>query len=159
MNLRAATGADAEAVAAIWNREIREGVSTFTTLEKSVENVRVAIEAEGAVFFVAELNGAVAGFATYGPFRSGPGYARTVEHTVYLAKAARGQGAGRALVAALERAAKAAGHHVMVAGVGSENAAGITFHKSIGFQEVGRLPEVGRKFDRWMDLVLLQKML
>lgn len=159
MKIRAALGDDAEAIAAIWNLEIREGVSTFTTIEKSVDGVRAAIEAEGAVFFVAEQSGQVVGFATYGPFRAGPGYAHTAEHTVYLAKDARGQGAGRALVEMLVKSAKAAGLRVLVAGVGSENAAGVAFHKRIGFQEVGRMPEVGRKFDRWMDLVLLQKML
>ncbi|MBO9473595.1 N-acetyltransferase [Shimia sp. R10_1] len=157
MRLRTAEISDAEAIAAIWNREIRDGVSTFTTVEKTTEAVRAALEQ--AVFLVAVRNGQVVGFATYGPFRAGPGYLRTVEHTVYLAEAARGQGMGRALLAALELAAKAAGHHVMVAGVGGENTGGIDFHKRMGFEEVGRLPEVGRKFDRWMDLVLLQKML
>lgn len=159
MTLRRAKAADAEVVAAIWNAEIREGVSTFTTVEKTSEQVRAAIEAEAAAFFVAERAGQIVGFATYGAFRGGPGYAGTVEHTVYLTPSARGQGLGRALLGQLEDAAKMAGHHVMVAGVGSENAAGIAFHKTMGFQEVGRLPEVGRKFDLWMDLVLLQKML
>ncbi|MBO9397594.1 N-acetyltransferase [Shimia sp. R9_2] len=159
MTLRRAAASDAEVVAAIWNAEIRDGVSTFTTVEKTSEQVRAAIEAEAAAFFVAERAGQIVGFATYGAFRGGPGYARTVEHTVYLTPSARGQGLGRALLEQLEDGAKSAGYHVMVAGVGSENAAGIVFHKTMGFQEVGRLPEVGRKFDRWMDLVLLQRML
>jgi phosphinothricin acetyltransferase len=157
--LRAAEARDAEAVAAIWNEEIRSGVSTFTTVEKSEEALSAAFAAEGAVFLVAEQAGQVVGFATYGAFRGGPGYAQTVEHTIYLDVAARGQGLGAALLAALEQAARAAGHHVMVAAVGAENVAALRFHARHGFAEVGRLPEVGRKFDRWMDLVLLQKML
>jgi len=156
--LRAATAADAGAIAAIWNREIRDGVSTFNTVEKELGALKAAIASEG-VFLVAEEASEVVGFATFGPFRGGPGYAQTMEHTVYLAESARGKGAGRALMAALETAAKERGVHVLVAGVGGENSAGIAFHKAMGFAEVGRMPEVGRKFERWMDLVLLQKRL
>ncbi|WP_346770605.1 GNAT family N-acetyltransferase [Shimia sagamensis] len=156
--MRNATSADAEAIAEIWNREIRDGVSTFNTVEKELGAIKAAIASE-AVFKVVEENGGVHGFATFGPFRSGPGYVRTMEHTIYLAAAARGKGAGRALMGALEAEAKARGVHVLVAGVGGENAAGIAFHTRLGFVEVGRMPQVGQKFDRWMDFVLLQKML
>lgn len=158
MILRDATAADAEAIAAIWNREIRDGVSTFNTIEKELGAIKAATASE-VVFLVAEDVGAVVGFATFGPFRGGPGYAQTMEHTIYLAEAARGMGVGRALMTRLETEAKARGVHVLVAGVGGENSGGIAFHKAMGFVEVGRMPEVGRKFDRWMDLVLLQKLL
>ncbi len=158
MILRDATMADAEAIAAIWNREIRDGVSTFNTIEKELGALKAAIASE-VVFLVAEDAGAVVGFATFGPFRGGPGYALTMEHTIYLAENARGKGVGRALMARLEVEAKARGVHVLVAGVGGENSGGIAFHKAMGFVEVARMPEVGRKFDRWMDLVLLQKLL
>ncbi|MBO6898321.1 MAG: N-acetyltransferase [Shimia sp.] len=158
MTLRDATSADAGAIAAIWNREIRDGVSTFNTVEKELGALKAAI-ASDAVYVVAELDGEVVGFATFGPFRGGPGYVHTMEHTIYLDEAARGKGFGRKLMAALEVAAKARGVHVLVAGVGGENSAGIAFHKAMGFVEVGRMPEVGRKFERWMDLVLLQKRL
>ncbi len=158
MILRDATSVDAGAIVEIWNREIREGVSTFNTIEKELGAIKAAIASE-AVFKVVEDNGIVLGFATFGPFRSGPGYVRTMEHTVYLAETARGKGAGRALMRALEVEAKARGVHVLVAGVGGENVAAVAFHKRLGFVEVGRMPQVGQKFDRWMDLVLLQKML
>ncbi|WP_294227321.1 GNAT family N-acetyltransferase [uncultured Shimia sp.] len=158
MRLRDAASADAEAIADIWNREIRDGVSTFNTVEKELGAIKAAIASE-VVFKVVEGNGVVQGFATFGPFRSGPGYVRTMEHTIYLAAAARGKGTGRALMAALEGEAKARGVHVLVAGVGGENVAGIAFHTRLGFVEVGRMSQVGQKFDRWMDLVLLQKML
>lgn len=158
MILRDATAADAEAIAAIWNREIRDGVSTFNTNEKELGAIKAAIASE-VVFLVAEDAGAVVGFATFGLFRGGPGYALTMEHTIYLAENARGTGIGQALMTKLEIEAKARGVHVLVAGVGGENSGGIAFHKAIGFVEVGRMPEVGRKFDRWMDLVLLQKLL
>lgn len=158
MILRDATSADAGAIAAIWNREIRDGVSTFNTVEKDLGALKAAI-ASDAVYVVAEEGTEVVGFATFGPFRGGPGYVHTMEHTIYLDEAARGKGVGRALMAALEVAAKGRGVHVLVAGVGGENSSGIAFHKAMGFVEVGRMPEVGRKFDRWMDLVLLQKLL
>lgn len=158
MILRDAISADAGAIAAIWNREIRDGVSTFNTVEKELGALKAAIASE-AVYVVAEEDSAVVGFATFGPFRSGPGYVHTMEHTIYLAEAARGRGVGRELMAALETAAKERGVYVLVAGVGGENSAGIAFHKAMGFVEVGRMPEVGRKFERWMDLVLLQKRL
>ena len=158
MIIRDATAADAGAIAAIWNHDIRTGVSTFNTVEKDLGTLAAAIASE-AVFLVAEDGGRVIGFATYGPFRGGPGYARTMEHTIYLDARGRGKGTGRALMTELEARARAGGVHVLVAGVGGENTAGISFHLRLGFQEVGRMPHVGRKFDRWMDLVLLQKML
>lgn len=158
MEVRVATPDDAEAIAAIWNAEILSGVSTFTTVEKTPQDVARAIKS-AEVFLVAAQGAAVLGFGTYGAFRGGPGYSATVEHTVYLTKGARGCGLGRRLMERLETVARAQGHHVMVAAVGSENAAGVAFHKALGFQQVGRLPQVGRKFDRWMDLILLQKML
>ncbi len=158
MKIRPASSADASAIADIWNREIREGISTFNTVEKGLGGLKAMIASE-AVVLVAEVGGQAVGFATFGPFRSGPGYARTMELTIYVCEAARGQGAGRALMNALEAQAKMRGVHILVAGVGGENSAGIAFHQHLGFENVGRMPQVGRKFDRWMDLVLLQKML
>lgn len=158
MIVRDAIGADAGAIAKIWNREIRDGVSTFNTIEKELGTLQAAIASE-AVFKVVEDADGVLGFATFGPFRGGPGYVHSMEHSIYLAEDARGKGVGRRLMTALESEARARDIHVLVAGVGSENAAGIAFHTRLGFVEVGRMPQIGRKFDRWMDLVLLQKML
>jgi phosphinothricin acetyltransferase len=154
MILRDVTSADAEAIAEIWNREIRDGVSTFNTIEKELGAIKAAIASE-AVFKVVEEDDVAQGFATFGPFRSGPGYVHTMEHTIFLAAAARGKGAGRVLMEALEAEAKARDVHVLLAGVVGENAAGIAFHLRLDFAEVGRMPQVGQKFDRWMDLVLL----
>ena len=157
MIIRPAKSADIPAILAIWNPLVRETSVTFTTVEKTPDGLAADIAARGPAFLVAEAEGAVLGFASYGAFRSGPGYARTAEHTVILDAAARGRGVGRALVARLEDVAREAGLHVLVAGVSGENPGAIAFHKAIGFQEVARMPEVGRKFGRWMDLVLLQK--
>ncbi|EPX85171.1 GNAT family N-acetyltransferase [Salipiger mucosus] len=159
MILRPAREADAEAIAAIWNPLIEGTAVTFTTAPKTPEGLRADIAARGAAFQVAEEGGALLGFATYFQFRGGPGYARTMEHSVQLAPEARGRGIGRALMAALEAEARAQGVHSMFAGVSGENPAGRAFHAALGYREVARLPEVGHKFGRWMDLLLMQKIL
>jgi len=160
MKLRDAKQADLPAIADIWNREIAAGVATFTSEKKNVESLAALLSecrAAGRGFLVADQDGALLGFALYGPFRAGPGYVHTAEHTVYVAPSATGRGTGRALMEELEATARAAGVHVMVAAVSAENHAAITFHQHLGYREVARMPEVGRKFSRWLDLVLLQK--
>lgn len=156
--IRPARPEDAAAITAIWNRLIRETTSTFTTEEKTEADIAARIGA-GVPWWVAAEGGAVLGHATYSQFRGGPGYARSMEHSVHLDPAAGGRGLGRALMAALEDHARAAGVHVMVAGVSGDNAAGIAFHAALGYRETGRLPEVGFKWGRWLDLVLMQKVL
>lgn len=159
MILRAARAGDAAAICGIANAIIRDTVITFTTSEKAPDAVAVDIAARGAAFQVAEQAGAVVGFATFGPFRSGPGYAHTREVSVNLAPAARGQGAGRALLLALEQVAILQGVHVLVAGISGENPAAAGFFAAIGYREVGRMPQTGFKAGRWLDLVLMQKIL
>jgi phosphinothricin acetyltransferase len=162
MILRPAAAGDAATVAAIWNPVIRDTAATFTTQEKTVERLTAdfaARTAEGKLFLLAEEAGEVLGFATYFQFRNGPGYARTMEHSIILSPAARGRGVGRALMCGLEDHARAGGVHSLWAGVSAENPAGVAFHRAIGFAEIARLPEVGYKFGRWMDLVLMQKIL
>lgn len=159
MIIRPARDSDAPDIVALWNSFVHDSAVTFTTAEKSVEGITADIAARGPAFQVAEDGGTFLGFATYFPFRNGPGYAHTKEHSIMLTPAARGRGAGRALMAALEDVARAEGVHSLFAGVSGENPEGVAFHAALGFAEVARLPEVGRKFDRWMDLVLMQKRL
>ncbi|GAB4285083.1 MAG: GNAT family N-acetyltransferase [Roseovarius sp.] len=162
MRLRAAAPGDAAAVAAIWNRHIRQTAVTFDDREKDVAQVAalIATRRDAGLFVVAtEGGGALAGFATAGAFRAGPGYRHTLEISVHVAPPAQGRGVGRALVGALEAAARAAGAHVLVAAVSGENPGAVAFHAGLGFAEVGRMPQVGRKFDRWLDLIVMQKFL
>lgn len=113
--------------------------------------------AERPCFLVADFGGEVRGFVTYDQFRGGIGYRHTMEHTIILAPEAQGQGAGRALLLAAMEHARAAAVRSLFAGVSGENAAGVGFHAAMGFEQVAVLRGVGRKFDRWMDLVLMQK--
>lgn len=160
--IRPARASDAAAIAAFWNPQIRDTLITFTTLEKTEADLIAMIAgkaAEGYAFFVAEEAGAVLGFASYGPFRSGPGYRRACEHTIILAPEAKGRGLGRRLMEAIEDHARAAGRHIMVAAVSGGNPPGRAFHAALGYREVGVLPEAGWKFERYWDLVLMQKIL
>lgn len=156
--IRPAAAADAGVIAAIWNHYIRETTVTFLPDEKAPGDIAALIGGADPVL-VAEADGEVLGFARYFQFRGGRGYVHTVEHTVLLRPGGAGRGTGRALMAALVDHATAAGKHSMWAGVSGENTAGVAFHAALGFERVAVLPEVGFKFGRWIDLVLMQKRL
>lgn len=158
MIVRKATAQDAEAVAGIMNPVIRDTTISFKPHELPVEDVAASIDAAPA-YLVAEDAGEVIGFASYDQFRKGPGYARSMENTIVLAPSARGKGAGRALMVALEEVARAQGIGSLWAGVSGENPAGVAFHAACGFEEVCVLPKVGYKFGRWLDLTLMRKWL
>ena len=162
MNIRPVRPDDLPAILDFWNPIIRETTIIFSSEERSLETLGAMIatrRAAGREMLVAEAEDGILGIATYDQYRGGNGYRHAMEHTVLLAPAARGKGTGRALMAAICAHAKAAGAHTMVAAVASENPDGIAFHEVIGFQRVGLMPQSGRKFDRWLDLVLLQKIL
>ncbi|WP_168192229.1 GNAT family N-acetyltransferase [Pararhodobacter marinus] len=160
--IRPATPADEAAILSIWTPVIRDTTITFSSVLKSAADIAdyvVTRRAHGREVLVAEIDGSVCGFASYDQFRGGNGYAHAMEHSILLAPPAWGRGAGRALMTALEAHARAGGAHAMVAGVSAENAAGIAFHAALGYIERGRMPQVGYKFGRWLDLVLMQKLL
>jgi phosphinothricin acetyltransferase len=161
MLIRRATESDAEAIATVWNPYIRDTAVTFNPVEKSGADVAQMIadrDRLGHATFVA-VDAGVIGFATYAQFRGGAGYATCMEHTILLAPEARGLGAGRGLMTAILAHARRAGAHQMIAGVSAENPDGIAFHAAAGFAEIARVREAGHKFDRFIDLVLMQKFL
>lgn len=162
VTIRAAAAADAPAIAAIWNPVIRDTLVTFNAVEKTPADIEILIAAraaEGRAFLVAEGPNGLVGFATYFQFRGGIGYAHTMEHTIILSPGAQGTGLGRRMMALLEDHARGQGAHSLIAGVVADNAAGRAFHAALGYAETAILPEVGRKYDRWLDLVLMQKLL
>ena len=156
--IRPATPGDAPALHAIWTPVIRETTSIFHTTERSEEEI-AALTQRPDPFLVWDEGGRVLGFARCFPFRAGNGYARTVEHTILLAPDAQGRGIGRQLIDALAEAAAAQGKHTMIGAISAENVSGLAFHAACGFREHGRLPEVGYKFGRWLDLVLMGRRL
>ena len=160
--IRDASPDDALEVADIWNHYIRDTLVTFNFAEKLIAEVTTCITArqvQGHGFFVAQSDAGIVGFATYGQFRGGVGYAHTMEHTVQLHPDHFGAGVGRAIIVHTLEHAKAQGAHSMFAGVSSRNPAGVQFHERLGFEKITTLREVGRKFDQWLDLVFMQKML
>ncbi|MEL7255863.1 MAG: N-acetyltransferase family protein [Pseudomonadota bacterium] len=162
MIIRPATHADAGAIAEIWNHYIRDTTVTFTTDEKTADDVTAYIDArqtDGMSVVVAQTAAGLMGFAAASSFRSGPGYARTLESSVMLRDGASGAGMGRALMQAVEDAARRGGATALVAGISGENDAAMAFHARLGFADVGRMPGVGQKFGRALDLVLMQKTL
>lgn len=159
MSVRRATPQDASAIAGLWNTVIRDTLITFNSVERSVSEIEGMIVGGPQKVFVAERHGVPFGFATYGQFRSGVGYARTMEHSIYLDPGARGLGLGRALMIEIERDATESGAHTLFAGVSSANPDGVAFHAALGFEHVATLKEVGFKWDQWLDLHLMQKRL
>lgn len=159
--IRHATPEDASAIADIWNPYIRDTAVTFNRVERRPEDVVGLMTARAErdwpwLVAAEEEEGGLIGFATYAQFRPGAGYAHAMEHTIILDPDAGGKGAGRALIEALVAHARERGVHVLVGCVSAENEAGIAFHARLGFREAGRIREAGRKFDRWMDLVLFE---
>jgi len=159
MEIRNAIAADFEAITAIYNDVLTHSTAIYNdrpaTLADRLSWWRSRKDQHYPVF-VATDGRQVCGFASFGDFRSWPGYRFTVEGTAHVAQESRGQGVGLLLLNALVEHAKLAGKHSMIAGVDSENATSLKFLERFGFQRVGFLPEVGYKFDRFLNLVLLQ---
>ncbi|RYG92345.1 N-acetyltransferase family protein [Loktanella sp. IMCC34160] len=155
--IRAATPADAAAIAAIWNLYIRETTVTFLPDEKTIGDVEKMLSSDPCLVW--DEAGEVTGFGRYFQFRGGRGYAHTAEHTVLFAPGRSGAGRGRALLDAVCDAAAKAGMHSIFAGVSGDNTGAVAFHAACGFDTIATLPEVGFKFGRWIDLVLMQKRL
>ncbi len=107
-------------------------------------------------FLVAEIDGRVAGYASYAQWRPKTGYRHTVENSVYVGADFQRRGVASALLAELISRARTAGLHAIVAGIESGNLGSIKLHEQFGFRIVGQLPEVGTKFGRWLDLTLMQ---
>jgi len=162
MEIRDAGLADLPALLAIYNEVIATSTAIYTeqpaTLDDRVTwwNARIA---QGYPVLVATDGSGVIGFASFGDFRSWPGYRFTVEHSVHVRADRRGGGVGTALMRVLLARAADLRKHVMIAGVDADNQASLQFHERLGFRRVAHFNEVGFKFDRWLDLVFLQRLL
>ncbi len=135
---------------------IRDTTATFTSELKTDAGLAQLLADRPGAFLVAEGaddTAEIAGFVTWGPFRGGPGYAHTAEHSIIVARPA--EGVGRSLMKAAMDAAGAQGIHVLVAGISAENPGAVAFHSRLGFAQAGHLREVGAKEGRWLDLILM----
>jgi phosphinothricin acetyltransferase len=159
--VRDAADADLPEIAAIYAHHVLHGTGTFEEIPPSIEEMaarRAAGVAAGHVWLVACDATGVLGYGYYGPFRSRAAYRFTVEDSVYVRDDVRGQGVGKALVAALVARAEAAGLRQIFALIGDSNNIGsIGVHASLGFVRTGVLRAAGRKFDRWLDVVIMQR--
>jgi phosphinothricin acetyltransferase len=154
--------ADLPALMAIYNHAVVHTTAIWNDAVADLDNRRAWYEARRKVGYpvlVAEVDGTVAGYGSFGDFRAFEGYRFSVEHSVYVAEAMRRRGVASRLLEALVDEARRLGKHVMIAGVAADNDASIRLHLRHGFVETGRMPEVGIKFGRWLDLVFLQKTL
>ena len=160
--IRDATEADLPSILAITNEAIANTTAVWSLLPATLETRRAwLLDRQGRDFpvLVADDAGSVLGFASYGDYRPWDGYLHTVEHSLYVHPDAQGRGEGQALLGRLIERAEAQGKRVMVAGIEAGNAASVALHRRAGFEEAGRLREVGRKFGRWLDLLFMQKLL
>ena len=162
MEIRDAAEPDLPGLLQIYNEVIAASTAVFSeepvTLEDRLQWWRARV-AQGYPVLVAADSSGVAGFATFGDFRTWPGYRYTVEHSVHVRPDLRGRGIGTQLVQELLARAQASGKHVMVAGIDTANTGSIRLHERLGFERTGQMREVGFKFGRWLDLTLLQKVL
>ena len=160
MDIRDAEVSDLPGLLAIYNDVIATSTAIYSyvpaTLEERTAWWRARIDSGYPVLVAVDPSG-VLGFSTFGDFRTWPGYRFTVEHSVHVRADTRGRGVGKELVKALFPRAAALNKHVMIAGVDAANEASIRFHERLGFEKSGHLREVGHKFDRWLDLVFLQR--
>ncbi|MEL6389828.1 MAG: N-acetyltransferase family protein [Bacteroidota bacterium] len=160
--IRAATEIDVPGILDITNHEILTSTVIYYYEERTIDQhlswfreKRLA----GLPLYVAVQNNLVLGYATYGPFRSRPAYARTIEHSVYVHHEHHGKGVGSTLMTRLLSDARDKGYHTMIAGIDSRNADSYKFHIKFGFEEIGRCKQVGYKFNMWLDVIFMQLML
>lgn len=161
MIVRAATEADADALAAIYGDAVLNGFGTFEEDPPSPAEMdarRRAVQDQGLPYLVAEADGRVLGFAYASPFRPRAAYRYTLEDSVYVAPEAHGKGVGRAVLSAVIEACAALGVRQLMAVIGdSENAGSIGLHRAMGFEQTGVGKSVGFKHGRWVDIVHMQK--
>jgi phosphinothricin acetyltransferase len=161
--LRPSTAEDVPGMTTLYAWHVAHGTATFELDAPDTAEMgrrRDAVLEQGWPWLVAERTGQLLGYAYAGAFRPRPAYRYCLEDSIYLAPEARGQGLGRLLLAELLGRCEAAGGRQMLAVIGdSANAASIGVHRALGFEPVGTLRSAGWKFERWLDVVLMQKAL
>lgn len=161
MQVRLATLDDADAIRAMYNLEVTGSSATFDLVPRSAEEQRLWLTARSGALavLVAEEGGELLGFASLSPYKERPAYRTTVEDSVYVRHDQQGRGVGRLLLTALIGTATAHGFHAVIGRIVGGHEASIALHRGVGFEIVGTEREVGRKFGRWLDVVVMQRLL
>jgi L-amino acid N-acyltransferase YncA len=162
VEVRPSTDADVPAMLAIYSHHVQHGVGEYEIEPLHAEDIkrrRKNMARRRLPHLVAELEGAVVGYAYAVPFRKRPAYRYTVKHSIYVHHDHLHAGIGRRLLPALIDACAAAGYRQMIAYIDSANGASVQLHEAYDFRRVGILPAVGFKFGRWTDTILMQRAL
>lgn len=157
--IRPATQADLPGILAIYNHAVQHTTAIWNETTVDLPNRLAWFEAriqKGFPVLVAQVNTAVAGYASYGDWRPFEGFRHTVEHSIYVHPDHQGQGLGKQLLHALISQAQQKGVHVMIAAIDAANTASIGLHAHLGFRQVGTFSQVGVKFGRWLDLTCME---
>ena len=159
--VRDASPADAAAICLIYNQGIEDRLATLETEPRSEDERRQWLQARGArhPVIVAVLGGRVVGWGSLNPFNPRPVYDHVADFSVYVERGCRGRGVGRALLDALGARARGLGYHKLVLAAFPGNAAGRRLYARCGFREVGVYREQGKVDDRWVDIVIMEKLL
>lgn len=160
--IRSATEKDFESILAIYNDVVLTSTATFEEeprpLSEFITNFQSRLKL-GYPTLVADVNGQVVGYGTYARFRGASGYRPTVEHSLHVHSDFRGRGIGSKILRQLIESAHDLKLHSMIAGIDASNSGSIKLHENFGFQKVAHIPQVARKFDRWLDLDFMQLIL
>jgi len=158
---RLATIDDAEATRSIYNVEVADSTVTFDLVPRTIDEQRAWLSARSGAHavLVAEHDGKVVGFSSLSTYRDRPTYSTTIEDSVYVRRDQQGKGIGKLLLGDLVGLARSHGFHAMMGRIVGGHDASIALHRSLGFETVGTEREVGRKFGRWLDVVVMQLLL
>jgi phosphinothricin acetyltransferase len=162
LTVRRAVDADSDTIRAIYNVEVLESTVTFDLVPRTLEEQRAWLRARSgahAVLVAVDAGGEVVGFGSLSPYKDRAAYSTTVEDSVYVRRDLQGQRVGGLLLGELVAVATAHGFHAVMARIVGGHDASVRLHRRVGFEIVGTEREVGRKFGRWLDVVVMQRLL
>ena len=158
IQIRLAKQKDAEAIREIYNHEVRNSTATFDLVERNTQEQEEWLDDRSGAFsvLVAEMSSKILGFASLSPYKARAAYRTTVEDSIYINEKFRNQGIAGELLSHLLEVAESSGFHAVIARIGGANEASISLHQRFGFEIVGTEKEIGRKFGKWQDVVVMQ---
>jgi L-amino acid N-acyltransferase len=162
INVRPATAADLPAINDIYNHYVLNSTCTYQETPEPIESREAWFARHGTqhpVIVAVDAGGAVVGWGSLSGYHARSAYRFTVENSVYLRHDLRGKGIGSLLLTELIALARALGHHSIIAGIDADQPASVALHRRAGFEQVGRMNQVGFKFGKWLDVIYMQLML